>query len=323
MATGIAEEEPQLALHYALAISKVVRIDFPGEWPDAITSLISMLRTTSISQLHLRRGLTILLHIVKELSTARLRRSQTSLQSLTPEIVLVLTNIYIQKAEYWQKAVETGRDEKEAVESMENSLLAMRILRRLLIAGYEYPNHETEVRQLWSYSQQQFGQVLVLAGAPSVTATPQIKELTEKHLIQLSKLHTGMADTHPAAFVLLPDSLELARAYWDLVEKYSDMYAGSEATGADNKDRDAMERLSLKGLVLLRHCLKMVFSPTKSFKFRSPEVKVEQENAIQVMKSQLWTAELVSRIANVLVTKFFVFRASDLEAWDEVSCFRE
>src|SRR5258706_96636 len=99
---GIAEADPQIALQNALAMSKVVRIDYPQDWPDALTTIIAILRTASESnQLHLRRGLLILLQIIKELASARLRRSQTSLQSVTPEIVFLLSNVYLQKVDQW------------------------------------------------------------------------------------------------------------------------------------------------------------------------------------------------------------------------------
>jgi len=63
--------------------------------------------------------------------------------------------------------------------------------------------------------------------------------------------------------------------------------------------------------------MKMAFSPAQSFKFKSPEVKEEQRQAVEVIKTQLLTDQLVAEMANVIVTKFFVFRQIDLEAWEE------
>lgn len=322
LAGGLDEADPQLALQNALAVSKAVRIDYPGEWPDALTTLIATIRSASTSkQLHLRRGLLILLQIIKELATARLRRSQTSLQSTTPELVYLLNDIYQQMITQWLAFLDgSGGDEGGAIDSMENSLLCLKILRRLLIAGYEYPNHNKEVQQLWQQSQSQFGQLLNLASRdPPIIVSPA-KEFIEKHLLQLSKLHIEMSNTHPAAFALLPDSLDLTRAYWGLVTKFGDSYAssaaGSNSTGKDG--RDVLERLSLKGLMLLRACIKMVFSPTHSFKYRTSEIKQEQNQAVTFLKTELLTSDLVTQIANVIVTKFFVFRPADLEAWEEV-----
>ena len=324
---GIREVETNLALQNALVVAKVVRIDYPLDWPDVLTSLIKILRDVNrTSQLHLRRGMLILLQVIKELSTARLRTSQTRLQSVTPEIVFLLNEIYTEKVAIWIEFFNgNGDDEGGAMDAMENSLFAIKILRRLLIAGYEYPNHSKDVQQLWEHSQHQFGQFLVMVSQdPPVLVSPA-KDLVEKHLVQFSKLHAQMANSHPAAFALLPSSLDLVRAYWGLVSKFGESY-GSESqdfsskaarNDADKDERPVMEKLCLKGLNILRACLKMVFSPVQSFKYKTPEVKAEQQEAVVLVKTQLLTDELVGQVASVIVTKFFVFRQVDLEAWEE------
>ena len=323
---GIEEAENSLALQNALVVAKVVRVDYPQDWPEVLTDMIKLLREASRSnQLHLRRGMLMLLQVVKELSTARLRRSQTSLQSVTPEIVLLLSEIYLQKVELWNNFLNGhGEDESGAVDAMENSLLAIKILRRLLVVGYEYPHDSTEVQRLWEQSQVQFGQFLGMVSRDPPDLVSPARELVEKHLVQFSKLHVLMSTTHPASFAVLPSSIDLVRAYWGLVAKYGDSY-GSEtqdfsakALQDDDKDeRPIMEKLSVKGLNLLRACLKMVFSPVNTFKYRSPEVKAQQQAAVSFLKTDLLTEELVSQIANVIVTKFFVFRQIDLQAWEE------
>lgn len=324
---GIREAETNLALQNALVVSKVVRIDYPLDWPDVLTSLIKILRDVSrTNQLHLRRGMLILLQVIKELSTARLRTSQTRLQSVTPEIVFLLNEIYTEKVTTWVGFFNgNGDDEGGAMDAMENSLFAIKILRRLLIAGYEYPNHSKDVQQLWEHSQHQFGQFLeMVSHDPPVLVSPA-KDLVEKHLVQFSKLHAQMANSHPAAFALLPSSLDLVRAYWGLVAKFGESY-GSESqdfsskTRRDDTDKDerpVMEKLCLKGLNILRACLKMVFSPVQSFKYKTPENKAEQQEAVALVKMQLLTDELVGQVASIIVTKFFVFRQVDLEAWEE------
>lgn len=325
---GIQEPENNLALQNALVVAKIVRIDYPQEWPDVLTSLIKILRDTSqSSQMSLRRGLLILLQVVKELSTARLRTAQTRLQSVTPEIVFLLSEIYTQKVGLWVAFLNgNGENEGGAMDAMESSLYAIKILRRLLISGYEYPNHSTEVQQLWEHSQMQFGQFLdMVSREPPLLVSPA-KDLVEKHLVQFSKLHTQMAVDHPAAFALLPRSIELVQSYWGLVAKFGESY-GSETQDFSAKtlrtdeemkvQRPVMEKLCVKGLNILRACCKMVFSPSQSFKYRTPEIKQEQQEGVALVKSQLLTDALVGQMASIIVTKFFVFRQVDLQAWEE------
>lgn len=140
----------------------------------------------------------------------------------------------------------------------------------------------------------------IISAEPAVVGDSVLLNI-EKHALQLSKLHVQMANTHPAAFALLPNSVDLVRAYWGLISKYGESY-GSESQdftakalqsandGDGTKEkRSFMERLSLKGMVLIRSCMKMVFKPTQSFKYRSPEIKQEQGQALERLKSQVCT----------------------------------
>lgn len=325
---GIGEADMNLALQNALVISKVVRIDYPQDWPDALADLIKTLRTANESnQLHLRRALLILLQVVKELATARMRQSQTSLKSVTPEIVFLLNEIYVSKVAKWLGFFKgSGDDEGGAMDAMENSLFTFKIIRRLLVVGYDYPNHDKAVQDMWGIYQDQFGTFVdTISQDPPILGSPA-KELVEQHAIQYSKLHVQMAQVHPAAFILLPNTLPLVRAYWRLISKFGESYGSksqdfsAKALENDDKtknDRPAMEKLSLKGLTILRACMKMAFIPAQSFKYRTPEVKAEQQLAVTSIKTELFIDDLVSEIASVIVTKFFVFRQIDLEAWEE------
>lgn len=325
--SGMNEAEPLLAKQTSLAISKVIRMDWPLEWPEALTDLIAKLRIAAdTNTLHLRRGLLILLQVVKELSTARLKRSQTSLQSVTPEIVYLLSTIYLSNVQKWTAFFAgNGDDEGGAMDAMESSLYCLKILRRLLIAGYEYPHRDTVVERIWTQSQEHFGQFLdLISRQPPVLVSPALKA-TEKHLFQLAKLHLAMAESHPLSFTRLPGSVALTRAYWGLIANFGESYSSATvvatdklASGADMRNaKPAMETLALKGLNILRACAKNIFKPTPSFKFRTPATKEEEKQAMKYLQTELLTNELVLEMARTIVTKFFVFRQVDLEAWDE------
>ena len=145
---------------------------------------------------------------------------------------------------------------------MENSLSALKILRRLLIVGYEYPNHDKHVQKIWGKSQAFLSQLLpMLSAKPAILLSPA-KELVEKHVLQLSKMHVQMANVHPAAFALLPNSLDLLQAYWGLISMFGDTYGSktqdfnAKALSGDgsSSDKPIQEALSLKGLKLFRAC---------------------------------------------------------------------
>lgn len=301
--------------------------------PDAIHAVINALRAASqpsTDPLRLARALLILLHIIKELSTARLQRSRQSLLAATSDIISVLGRIYIDKVQVWSNGISSNTEMAQELHApMELSLLALKALRRLLVAGYEFPNRNEEVHQFWSITFTQVGSFISYTSQHIAPLPPQTHQLVEKHLLQLSKLHLEMAKTHPAAFVYLPNSLDLVKAYWGLVKQFSEDFGSKTAVvsalrtarigtnGDQGDDKTTMEKLSLKGLLLIRACLRMVFSPAQTFRYRHPQEKEEKAYAERTVKDGLLTRDFVEDLTNTIVNKFFVFQESDLREWEE------
>lgn len=328
----VGEPDKQLALHNALVAAKIIRIDYPQAWPEALPNLISLLRETKDgNQAELAGALLVLLRTVKELGSARLRKSQTALQSITPELVFILGEIYSKTSAVWMSAVfsvETRRiQEEEASMAIHNSLVAFKALRRLLIVGYEYPHRDETVKAAWELSREQFVKLMESAALGN-ELPPPIMDIIGKHLMQFSKLHVDMANDHPASFASLPNSFDLVQSYWRLVNAFADVFNTSEGlrhgsnstTGAGNKSKvegPLLERLALKGLLLIRSCVRMVHSPQQTFKYRSQETKEEQAALILSVKQGLLTDALVVEIASLIISHLLIFRKADIAAWEE------
>ena len=324
----LGEENKSLALHNALVLAKVVRRDYPEQWPEALPTILDTLRATkSGNQEQLNGALAILIRVVKELGTARLRSSQTALQAITPELFFVLGEIYAEKTQIWVSWLTTGRgDEDDADLAMENSLVAVKILRRLMIMGFEVPHQDKYAQEFWSVSQSHLGEFLGFISHDSAVPAPY-QDTVGKHLLQFTKLHLEMSDVQPASFALLPNSIPLVHAYWDLVAKFAEVFDKSgglrqstTANGSESKSKvegPLLEKLALKGLLLIRNCISMIFRPQQTFKYRSQEVKKQQQEAISIIKAQLLKNDFVLQIVNVIITKLLIFRKADLDAWEQ------
>ncbi|KAK4191799.1 putative importin-11 [Podospora australis] len=322
---SIDEEDRAFALHNALVTAKIVRIDYPDEWPDVIPTVMNIARTSKDGNpVHLGGALLVLLRVVKELSTARLARSQTALQNVTPELVQLLGEIYTEKTAYWQEFLMKGKgDEDDADYAMQNSLTALKILRRLVVVGYKQPHADTMVQGFWSLSQTQFDQFLNGVAHDSWIPIPY-QDTVGKHLVQFTKLHIQMCENHPVSFPILPNSISLVRAYWSLVKDFAQVFEKSDglkqtASEAGNTKHEGplSEKLALKGLLLLRSCVAIAYRPVQTFKYRSQETRELEKQAVHVIKVDLLRRELLLDIVQVIISKLFVFRKSDLDAWEE------
>ena len=297
--------------------------------PDVITTVTQYLRSTSqpgSNSIHLHRTLIVLLYIIKELSTAKLQRSRTSLQSAAPEVFRVLGKVYVDKVRVWLQPMKNGdHGQCSLFQDAVASLLAIRILRRLIIAGYEFPNRHVEVQELWGIARAQLGEMLSLL-TQSESFDSDLRQQIEKHLLQLSKLHLEMVNAHPAAFGLLSNSIGLVKAYWGLLVNFGQTFGVQSAStqtkigtdgDADDEETPCIERLSLKGLLIIRACAKMVYSPTQTFKYQHEEDKAERKQSTALMRDELLTAAVLREMMETLVAHFFVLRPQDLRAWEE------
>ncbi|KAL8869219.1 MAG: hypothetical protein Q9174_004434 [Haloplaca sp. 1 TL-2023] len=326
--SGTKEPDFHLASQNALMISKIIRYEFPLDWPDAISVVSNNLRLTSqpnSPKLQLTRALLILLEVIKELSTARLQRTRAGLQSSSLEVLQVLGNVYVDKMQTWMTFLnEGGDDEGGAIISIEQSLLAVRILRRLLVAGWDFPNRSGEVQEAWSLINSHLKRLLsLLADQTAVSET--VKRLIEKHLRQMGKLHVNLAKDHPAGFALLKDSTYLLSFYWNIVTRFDETLAlpisnlpeAEKLQDENYESLPVMEFLSLKGLLLLRACVKMIFSPAQTFRFQQQEDKEEKAYSRQLIKDNVLTSGFARTVMETLVTRFFIIRQRDLREWED------
>ena len=328
--SGINEPDRRLALQISIVIAKITRYEYPHDWPDVLDSILEQLQPSLGSlpnSLPLSRTLLILLYIIKELSTAKLQRSRASLQSAAPSIVQVVGYIYVRRVKTWMTFLTTGGDDEGgALESIEISLLALQGLRRLIVSGYEFPNRHAEIRDIWKILVSDFGQMLALVHGNSYLLGANPRKLVENHLIQISKLHVHMVQSHPVGYALLPDSTGLAKAYWTLACGFGETLGsrtltpfariGSDGDAEEEEGPSMIEKLTLKGLLLIRACLKMVFNPVQTFRYQKEEDKQERKMTKELMRSDLLSGEFAREAMETLVTHFFVFTARDLKEWE-------
>ncbi|CAK3947954.1 Importin beta [Lecanosticta acicola] len=314
------ESDNRLALQDALVIAKIARYEFPNDWPEAISGFVGSIQSPNTPPLQLARALLTLLHIIKELSTGRLQRTRQHLQVATPEVVAAVGTVYARLVEQWMNAPNAT--------DMQQSLLAIKVLRRLVIFGYEYPNRDSDVTSFWSLSQQHLGAFINLVSNSENGLAPDSQALLGKHTLQLAKLHHEMARDHPAAFALLPNSLQLTQSYWGLIKDLGNVFGAKDAvlhavesakigTDGDAEEKPFTEKIALKGLLLIRACVKMVHNPVQTFKYRTPQDKEEKRAATEFVRHTLLTEAFVREAMETMVTRFFVFRASDLREWLE------
>ncbi|KAG5203908.1 KapH [Trichophyton interdigitale] len=326
---GVIEPASQLALQNALIVAKILRAEFPLEWPEAISEIIEHLRASirpGANPVQLSRTLLILLQVIKELSTGRLEKTRRGLRSAAPELLHIVASIYVDKVQKWGTFLESGGDDEGgALEAVEQSLMSLKVIRRLIVAGFENPNRESDISGFWTLSLTHLGNFYSLIQRQSSTLASEVEKLIGKHIIQLSKLHLEMARTHPAPFGLLPQAVDMVKSYWGLVVELGKTYGSTDFSqlkvgmngDTDDSEKPLLEKLGLKALLLLRACAKIAFYPTNTFRYQNQQAKEEKNQCVGLMKAEIFNEDFVVQVMELLVTRFFVFKASDLREWEE------
>ncbi|KIV82639.1 hypothetical protein PV11_04736 [Exophiala sideris] len=314
---GVREPVSALALQNALMLAKIVRYEFPHDWPDVIPTIIQHLQAASQDPnngLYTSNILTMTLQIIKELASGRLQRTKKSLQQVSSELLRVLGSLYVNLVSRWQPLSVTSD-----LASARNSHSALKTLRRLLVVGFESPHREEDVVQFWALLQSHQDSFW---SACSQGGSSDVKSMLMKHLLQLSKLYLDMARNHPASFVLLGCTDILNRS-WTIVSQsdakhaLQDNFDWSVYRDGDVNDDSPIDKLSLKALLLFRACLKMVFNPVHTFRYQTPQDKDDRKNAVDFVKNSVLQDAFVMQLMEILVTQYFVLRPSDLREWEQ------
>ena len=326
---GIREPVPVLALQNALLIGKIARYEFPHDWPDAITVLIGELRKYGRPPAdpgHLSNAMNITLQVIKELASGRLQRTKKSLEQVSLELLQVVGSIYVNMFDQWIGQLSPQGTMQSVHLCLSGSHMALKIIRRLLVAGFEHPHREKDVQEFWLILQTH--QATLWNHWPFIqqmyASNLDGADLVVRHLHQLSKIDLEMARTHAASFVLLPDSMQVLSRSWNTINLYGTRLQQSASqsdwkvkSGGDADDEvGPLEKLALRALLILRACIKMVFNPAQTFKYQHPQDKEDRKTAVEKIRSDVLTDAFVVGLMEVLVTQYFVLRGSDLRDWE-------
>jgi len=251
--------------------------------------------------------------VIKELSTVRLQRSKASLYAVTPELFAVLRDVYISSISEWQQktAKSPQTTDEQAIALMTISLKVLKVLRRLVIAGYEYPHRDTEVQEYWTTTQLHLQVYLEFLHRTDLN--PAYQEAAGRHLTQLAKFHQQMSDEHPISFALLPNSTTLVKNYWRTACTMRERQI--EASRQGSEAQPVYENMCLKALTLLRACFKTVYNPAQNFKYKNAEAKVDPPRAKNIISEELLTNDFALELLQTLVNRFFIYTPGDLDEW--------
>ena len=288
-------EEPinQLAVQLAALIAKIARFDCPREWGTLIPRLLDVIRGQNPLAQH--RALLTLHHVVKTLASKCLLGDRRLFQELTVNVFNFILNLWNTYTESFLIMASNGADTSQIQEALEKALLLLRILRKLVVNGFNKPS-ESQDAMLFLEIVFERARTCLECRKTLISRGIQM-EVCDKFIIHLTKVLLGVLEIHPFCYIeLIPTSLE-----------FSVFYCFTEAGQALT-----FERFIIQCLNLMKGILSTYYKPAKDIE----DTKNPLTSRANQLRQDFFTPETLTEICSRLVTHYFLLTPADLELWD-------
>ncbi|EMP39974.1 Importin-11 [Chelonia mydas] len=207
--TSFNEPVNQIATQISVLIAKVARLDCPRQWPELIPTLLESVKIQDDLRQH--RALLTFYHVTKTLASKRLAADRKLFYDLASGIYSFACSLWNHHTDTFLQQIFTG-DEAAATNSLERTLLSLKVLRKLTVHGFVEPHRNVEVMGFLHAVFERLKQFLECSR--SIGTENVCRDRLEKTIILFTKVLLDFLDQHPFSFTpLIQRSLEFAVSY--------------------------------------------------------------------------------------------------------------
>ncbi|XP_020553660.1 importin-11 isoform X2 [Sesamum indicum] len=312
----LREENYQITLTLAVVISKVARVDYPREWSDLFSVLAQQLQSADILTSH--RIFMILFRTLKELSTKRLTSDQRTFAEIASQFFDYSWHLWQNDMQNMlhgfsvlaQNTSELHRD--DIYLTCERWLLCSKITRQLIVSGFQ--SDAKSIQEV-----QPVKKVCPVMLKAIQSFLPYYSSFQEKHskfwdflkkaCTKLMKILIAIQQRHPYSF---GDQSVL----WPVVDFCLNKITDPEP------DVLSFEEFLIQCMSMMKSVLEC-----REYKpFLTGRVMDDNRVTLQEMKknvsaaaagvlASLLPSERVVLLCNILIRRYFVLTASDVEEW--------
>ncbi|XP_074021929.1 importin-11 [Numenius arquata] len=291
--TNFNEPVNQIATQISVLIAKVARVDCPRQWPELIPTLLESVKVQDDLRQH--RALLTFYHVTKTLASKRLAADRKLFYDLASGIYSFACSLWNHHTDTFLQQVCAG-DEAAATNSLERTLLSLKVLRKLTVHGFVEPHWNVEVMGFLHAVFERLKQFLECSR--SIRAENVCRDRLEKTIILFTKVLLDFLDQHPFSFTpLIQRSLEFAVSY-----------VFTEAGEGIVFERFIVQCMNLIKMIVKNYAYK----PSKNIEDSSPETLEAHK-----IKTAFFTYPTLMEICRRLVTHYFLLTKEELTMWEE------
>ncbi|XAR68794.1 hypothetical protein NMG60_11000162 [Bertholletia excelsa] len=314
----LREENYQIALTLAVLISKIARIDYPKEWPELFSSLAQQLQSADILTSH--RIFMILFRTLKELSTKRLTSDQKNYAEISAHFFDYSWHLWqsdMQSVLHGFSLLAQNLNPNELHHddlylTCERWLLCVKIIRQLIISGFPSDAKALqEVRPVKEVSPVLLNAVQSFLPYYSSFREqhPKFSDFLQKACIKLMKVLVALQSRHPYTFgdkSVLPPVMDFC------LSKITD----------PEPDIMLFEQFLIQCMKIVKSVLECKeYKPSLTGRVMDEsgitleQMKKNVSSVVAGVVTSLLPSDRVVLLCNVLIRRYFVLTASDLELW--------
>lgn len=300
----IEEPNDRLAIQNAQAAARIARIDFPVEWPQLFDQLEVILNDDNVwtNDVKIYNVLIHINQIIKILAVARIGRCRPAMQAKVPMVFHLLVRVYLNNFNQWTGSPASL--EVNSLSKLQISYLALKVLRRIVVDGYEAPQKDKTVLEFMSLVEQHFQLLL------RNYETFKTLDIYEKFIKCYGKLFFNLINASPANFVMFPSSQNILVIFTEiLIERAPDVYH-------ENTELQVgfWESVAIRGFLILKKLISFISKKGAiSIKVRSD--KAEVNAAISRISTGFLSEDLIRKLLDLLMDWYLKLRPIDLENW--------
>ncbi|XP_026414929.1 importin-11-like [Papaver somniferum] len=309
------EENYQIAVQLAVLISKIARIDYPKDWPEIFTVLAQQLQSADTLTSH--RIFMVLFRTLKELSTKRLTSDQKNFAQISSQFFeyiwhLWQTDMHTILNSFSALAQNIVEHQDDLYLTSERWLLCLKIIRQLILSGFQSDTKSfQEVRPVKEVCPVLLNAIQSLLPYYSSFQGKHDKfhNFTKRACTKLMKVLVTLQSKHPYSFgdkCVLPPVMD---------------FCLNRITNPE-PELGSFEEFLIQCMVMVKAILEC-----KEYKpILTGRVINESANSLEQLKknisgavvevlSSLLPSDRVILLCNVLIRRYFVFTATDLDDW--------
>ncbi|XP_047154514.1 importin-11 [Vigna umbellata] len=317
--TYLREENDQIALMLAVLISKIARIDYPKEWPDIFLVLSQQLQSADVLASH--RIFLILFRTLKELSTKRLTSDQRNFAEIS-------SHFFDYSWRLWQSDMQTilhgfsslsqssnlnAEDQPhELYLTCERWLLCSKIVRQLIVSGFQSDSKcFQEIRPVKEVAPVFLTAIQSLLPYYSSFQKQYTKfwDFVKRACTKLMKILVAFQGRHPYSF---GDKFVLSSVMDFCLNRITD----------PEPYLLSFEQFLIQCMVMIKNILECKeYKPSLTGRVMDENgvsvelMKKNMSSAVGGVLTSLLPTERIVHLCNVLISRYFVLTASDMEEW--------